>query len=238
MRSQPESSPIKDAARRAIRQRKIVTTARKAFLRNGYGQTTMSSIAGELGGSKTTLWSYFRNKQDLFAAVIDDLVDRYGQTLRIELPEVSEPEQALRTLGNSLMATILHPQIIALHRMVTGEAGRAPELGRILFERGINLGKQRISAWMAKQMQHGALRDADPNAAAQDFIALCQAGTYQRHLLGAAPPPSPTVIENEVNCATAAFLRIYGLKDDIKSERCPTIKEDDGRPNATGFAGL
>lgn len=38
----------------------------------------MSSIAGQVGGSKTTLWAYFPSKEDLFAAVVDDVVEQYG----------------------------------------------------------------------------------------------------------------------------------------------------------------
>ena len=59
-----------------------MAAARKAFLRDGYGQTSMSSIAADVGGSKTTLWNYFPSKEDLFAAVVDDQVERDLATLR------------------------------------------------------------------------------------------------------------------------------------------------------------
>lgn len=196
-------------SRQELRRRTIVAAARKAFLRNGYGQTTMSAIAAAVGGSKTTLWTYYRNKHDLFAAVVDDLVERYGDALRVPLPATGDIAETLRTLGLTVMSTILRPQIVALHRLVTGEAGRFPELGRLLFERGISRGQARTAEWMAGQMEQGKLRVADPMIAAQHFVGLFQSGIYQRHLLGAAPAPTADEIRAEVDLVVAVFMRAY-----------------------------
>src|SRR3546814_2195616 len=73
-----------DAA--ALRRKAFVEAARKGFLANGYAGTTMSSIASAVGGSKTTLWTYFPSKEALFEAVVDDIVDYYGAALQVELP--------------------------------------------------------------------------------------------------------------------------------------------------------
>ncbi|WP_374531148.1 TetR/AcrR family transcriptional regulator [Novosphingobium sp.] len=197
--------------RQDLRRRAIVATARKAFLRGGYGQTTMSSIAAAIGGSKTTLWSYFRNKEDLFAAVIDDLVERYGEALRLPLPPDGDPAQTLLALGESLMRTILRPEIVAMHRLVTGEAGRSPELGRTLFERGIRRGQARTSEWIAQQMASGQLREDDPQRAAQQFLALCQSGCYQQHILGVCGRPSGEAVRADLEGAVATFMRAYAV---------------------------
>ena len=196
--------------RKDQRRQRIVATARAAFFRNGYGGTTMSSIAADLGGSKTTLWSYFRNKQDLFTAVIDDMVERYGEALRMPLPADGDPAETLHRLATSLMKTILQPEIIALHRMVTGAAGRFPELGRLLYERGPGRGQARIADWMEQLMQRGALRAADPVAASRHFSGLCQSGVFQRVLIGASNPPKADEVKDDVDAAVDAFMRAYG----------------------------
>ncbi len=56
-------SPRSDAKRRAI-----IDVARAAFLAEGYAATSMSEIAAKLGGSKGTLYNYFRSKEELFEA--------------------------------------------------------------------------------------------------------------------------------------------------------------------------
>lgn len=169
----------------------------------------MSSIAAAVGGSKTTLWSYFPSKQDLFAAVIDDMVERYGEALRLPLPEDGDPAATMRELGHSLMKTLTRPQIIALHRVVTGEAGRFPELGSVLFDRGPARGHARVSAWLAQLMQKGVLRRSDPLMAAKQFVALCQAGQFQQYLIGALKKFDARTIEAEIEQAVDTFLRAY-----------------------------
>jgi len=191
------------------RRRAIIATARAAFLRHGFGQTTMSAIAASLGGSKTTLWTYFRNKHELFDAVVDDMIERYGDPLRTPLHREADVGETLHAFAVSVLTTISRPQVVAMHRMVTGEAGRFPQLGKALIERGMQRGQQRLADWIAQQMERGRLRGGDPLIAAQQFGGLCQSGLFQRHLLGACPRPTTAQIMQEADQATAMFLRAY-----------------------------
>lgn len=200
---------LKRADRKDQRRQHIVGVARDAFFEAGYGSTTMSAIAMRLGGSKTTLWSYFRSKEDLFSAVVDDLVDQYGAALRMPLPEAGDVPTVLTDLGLILMETLFQPEIVALHRLVAGEAARFPELGRLLFDVGPKRGQERIGAWLSVQMARGLLRPADPIMAAQHFAALCQSGRFQGHLIGALPAPNARERQAEVALAVEAFLGAY-----------------------------
>jgi len=196
-------------SRKDLKRQAIVSVARDAFLRDGYGGTAMSSIAAAVGGSKTTLWSYFPSKQDLFAAVVDDMVERYGEALRVPPPPEGDPRETMRALGQSLMTTLARPQIIALHRMITGEAGRFPELGGVLYERGPARGHARVSAWLAHLMERGVLRPADPLTAVKQFVALCQAGQFQKYLIGALKRLDKAELDAEIEQAVETFLRAY-----------------------------
>lgn len=69
----------------AQRRKAFVDAARSAFFSQGYAGTVMSSIASQVGGSKTTLWSYFPSKEEFFSAVVDDIIEQYGEALLIEL---------------------------------------------------------------------------------------------------------------------------------------------------------
>ncbi len=195
------------------RRRAIIATARTAFLRHGYGQTTMSAIAAALGGSKTTLWTYFRNKHELFDAVVDDMIERYGDPLRTPLRGDADVRETLQALAKSILTTISRPQVVAMHRMVTGEAGRFPQLGKALIERGMQRGQQRLADWIAQQIAGGRLRPCDPLTAAQQFGGLCQCGVFQHHLLGACPRPTPAQILAEADRATDTFLRAYAVNN-------------------------
>jgi len=193
------------------RRKAIVETAQTAFLRDGYGATTMSAIAAELGGSKTTLWSYFPCKQDLFVAVVDEMIERYGDALRLDLAADLPLAEGLTLYGTTVMCTITRPQIVALHRMIAAEAGRTPQLGRILWKRGGARGQQLGADWLAEKMARGEMRQADPLAAARQFIGLCQADSFFRHLIGAASRPTAKTISAEVAESVALFTAAYAV---------------------------
>lgn len=188
----------------ARRRAAIVDAAREVFLKNGYGATTMSAIAARVGGSKTTLWAYFPDKSALFAAVVDELVERFGQALDMPLDPQLALQEALSLFGQGLMGIVTQPEIVALHRLVVGEAGRFPELGTLFYERGPRRGKATLAAYLAAKMQQGALRCGDPEQAARQFVALCQANSQQQRLLNL--PGAHTDVAGDVAAAVAAFL--------------------------------
>ena len=53
-------------ARREDRRDAILNVAHACFVAEGYGATSMSTIAAQLGGSKGTLYNYFKSKDELF----------------------------------------------------------------------------------------------------------------------------------------------------------------------------
>ncbi len=142
-------------------------------------------------------------------AVIDDLVDRYGQALTMPL-EPGEPlEPALRRFAEALMATILSQPVIALHRIVTGEAARFPELGALFYERGPKRGKERLARFLEAAMAHGQLRVGDPMIAARQFSALCQSGIFQDRLFGVASCIDDNDIRADIDAAIDSFMRAW-----------------------------
>lgn len=193
----------------AERRRAIIAAARRVFLRQGYGNTSMSAIAAAIGGSKTTLWSYFSNKNDLFDAVVDDLIAQYGEALRFPLPPDGDLRATLEAYGASVLTTITRPQVVALHRIITGEASRFPQLGAAMEEKAIRRAQGRLAEWLAGQIAAGRIRAVDPLLAARQFGALCQGGAFHSHLIGASPRPSPAAIAIEAAEVTDMFLRAY-----------------------------
>jgi TetR/AcrR family transcriptional regulator, mexJK operon transcriptional repressor len=190
----------------AQRRQAFVDLARDSFFSHGYAGTAMSTIAAKAGGSKTTLWSYFPSKQDLFVAVVDDLVERFGTMLRVPLPPETLVEDAMRQFGNAMMSIVLTPPIIALHRLVIGEAGRFPELGRLFYEHGPSRGKAKLAEYLAAAMADGRVRPGDPFRAASEFAFLCRSGCYEPHLLGMIDGDVQMQVARDVDAAVETWL--------------------------------
>lgn len=171
----------------------------------------MSGIAAQLGGSKGTLWSYFPSKEGLFTAV----VDRATETFRMRLTLVLNPgdglEIALRRFCEQFLVKITSEEGIALHRLVVGETGRFPEVGRIFYERGPRQIQLLLAEFIDGAQSRGELQDIDPMRAAQHLIWLCMSGSYQMRLTGMIGHISPEVVATDVDAAMTTFMRAYGV---------------------------
>lgn len=59
----------------------LVDVARQLFARMGYHHTTMNDIAQASGKGRRTLYTYFKNKDDIFAAVVEAELDKLHEML-------------------------------------------------------------------------------------------------------------------------------------------------------------
>ncbi|MBR2174344.1 MAG: TetR/AcrR family transcriptional regulator [Sphingopyxis sp.] len=204
----PDSTAALDDAA-AMRRKAFVDAARELFFANGYAGTTMSSIASKVGGSKTTLWTYFPSKEDLFAAVVDDIVAQYGDALAIDLPLDEPVPDVLRTFGNLLMTKLTATPILSLFRLVVGEAERFPHLAETFYERGPRRGKARAAVWVGEKMVRGEIRMGDPMRAVQQFTGLCQSGIYQFAMLNLPESRDIDRLRDDVDAAVDSFCRAW-----------------------------
>lgn len=73
----------------------ILDAASKVFTRDGYVDSRMMDVAEETGLSLGGLYRYFKNKEDLFASVIEDLHEQLFDKSRSTTPISDDPEAAL-----------------------------------------------------------------------------------------------------------------------------------------------
>jgi len=137
---------------RLERRGQILETARAVFCEDGYAATTMSGIASKLGGSKATLWSYFSSKEELFEAAVEALINEFQSELWALLPESSRSRNDLKNFCVSFVKALSREDIVALYRLVLGEGGRFPELGRLFYEKGPKRMQSRVAEYLIVDM--------------------------------------------------------------------------------------
>lgn len=202
--------PDRREARKADRRRTILDVAERSFLDRGFADTSMSTIAAELGGSKTTLWSYFRSKEELFEAVMDSKIAAFQGALDEALIPAGGPAAALARFGRVMLDKIMSPASVALHRLIVAEGERFPVMGEAFAARGPDRIRARLTTYMAGEMAEGRLLPGDAQLAARQFMALCQAGGYLDRLW--RPSRSPTFDPTtDVATAVETFLRAWGV---------------------------
>ena len=79
-------------------RQKLVEVARELFARNGLEATPMNDIAINSGKGRRTLYTYFRNKEEVYQAVIESELERLSDRLDEVSNMDAEPEQKVLTL--------------------------------------------------------------------------------------------------------------------------------------------
>ena len=207
--SAPCARPGRREARREERREAILDVAEASFLEHGYAGTSMSAIASTLGGSKGTLWSYFPSKDLLFGAVLDRVTNKFREQTRLVLTAAEPVSETLLRFCTTFIAKLTSPEAVALHRLVMGESGRFPEVGRIFYERAPMRTQERIGEFLDAAMAAGRLRRADPLHAAQALFALCTARFQMPRLTGVCADPGETDPRAEAEAAVDLFMRAY-----------------------------
>ena len=202
--------PGKDERRDAI-----VKIAREAFAAGGYAGTSMSSIAARLGGSKGTLYAYFKSKEELFVAVVEKKCAQIQNLLnQAEIESGGELRATLTNFGEHFLELILSDESIATFRLATAECARFPEMGRAIYNSGVRQNLHRMTEFLAHAKDAGHLRtDADVHVAAEQFLDLCTAGIHRRRLWNIAPATTPEEIRANIANAVETFMRAFGAHE-------------------------
>lgn len=75
-------SDVKRARRKNARPGEILNAATKVFLTNGFSKTALRDIAKAADISRTTIYLYFKTKEDLFLQVVRSIIDDYSEVIQ------------------------------------------------------------------------------------------------------------------------------------------------------------
>lgn len=134
---------------RLERRAGIVAVAQQLFLEDGYAATTMNAVTEALGGSKATLWAHFRSKDELFAEVIDGMIDEVASRLEAVLGRGPASSAGLRAFAEQFLKRLFEPDATRLYRLIIAESARFPALGAMFHARGPARIRARLEAWFA-----------------------------------------------------------------------------------------
>jgi AcrR family transcriptional regulator len=197
---------------RDARRERILDVAQEVFLEEGFANASMSTIAARLGGSKGTLYNYFKSKDDLFAAYVERrCLWQRDEVFAVEPGE--SPEAAVYRLARSFLAFVIDETTVRNFRVVVGEVERAPEIGGIFYEAGPRRGTEMLGDFLAGLEADGVLDlEGDPQGAAQHLIGLVQSPTFKGRLCNAIPELTSEQIDAEAARGVRAFLRAYARR--------------------------
>jgi len=189
----------------------LLDVAAEVFISEGFSAASTNEIARRANSSKTTFYSRFPTKEQLFLAVIERRVSGIFHHVAASLPDEPPTEETLRDFGSALIRFALSKEQIALVRVVSMESAKFPELGKRFYELGPKRGEGALAAYLMKQVEKGRLLNEDTRQMAQHFISLVTGGPIRWFVFGFDRSSLPkSALQKHLNSAIQAFMRAYG----------------------------
>jgi TetR/AcrR family transcriptional regulator, mexJK operon transcriptional repressor len=193
------------------RLKELLDVAAEVFISEGFSAASTNEIARRANSSKTTFYSRFPTKQQLFLAVIERRMTGIFQQVAATLPEEPPVEETLRNFGSAVIRLVLSKEQVALVRVIGMESAKFPELGKRFYELGPKRGEEALAAYFTKQSEKGRLLNEDTRQMAQHFMSLVTGGPVRWYVFGFDRSSLPkSVLQKHLDSAIQAFMRAYG----------------------------
>lgn len=196
----------------SAKRRQIIEGARAIFRALGFDAASMGEIAKAAGVSKGTLYVYFKDKDELFQAIVDKECIFQAEGVfdfDVESPDIA---RELTRMGIAYVKLLCQPERQSTLRTVIAIADRKPTAGRTFYETGPVRGIARLRTYLEAEVRADRLEVEDCEVAAAQFMEACHATMLKPMMLNFAPPPTPERIEYVVGIAVKAFMKAYGKK--------------------------
>jgi AcrR family transcriptional regulator len=127
-----------------VRRAEIIQAARALFQTKEYEKVTMQDVMERLEIAKGTIYHHFQSKEELFEAVVEDIVEEQVAQMQHRLDEVEGPAlsklRMLVQVGNAeadndkILATLHHASNVAMHTRLLAVAltRQAPLYARVI----------------------------------------------------------------------------------------------------------
>lgn len=186
-KSQPDISARRARGRPKLEdvaaiESRLLDIALKEFVKHGYGATSMTRIVKAAGISKTTLYSRFSSKGELFRAIMQQQIDRIAWSAALRAHSgPPDLEKGLKAYANRMVELSLKGDLLDVNRLIYSESNRFPELGAAAAERTA-VGIAQISEFIQECAVADRLPCRDPHAVAEAFICMLR-GWYVNVML-------------------------------------------------------
>src|SRR5215208_6116816 len=166
------------------RPREICAAALEVFAEKGFAAAKLDEIARRAGVSKGTLYLYFKDKEDLFRAVVRSAIapNIEAVTATISLSGAPFPEVVRMFLAAFAEREARLP-IGAVAKMVVGESRNFPELARVWHDEVASKTIGAIAGFIERAQQRSEVRPGDPRLHAFSLMGPMVLGALWRATL-------------------------------------------------------
>jgi len=139
------------------RQEEILAAAFEVFAAHGYDAARIDDVARQAGIAKGTIYLYFRDKEQLFRAVVRSLVQKRFDAIAGSFQGTGE--QLLRELHSRMYSQVVrNEKVRSIVRLLIAEGGRFPQLTEIYHREIIAPGIKAVRQALLRGIAAGEFR--------------------------------------------------------------------------------
>ncbi|HEY0627904.1 MAG TPA: TetR/AcrR family transcriptional regulator [Sphingomicrobium sp.] len=192
------------------RPREICAAALEVFAEKGFAAAKLDEIAKRAGVSKGTLYLYFKDKEELFRAVVRDNVSPNIDQVRAMILAADIPFAQIVPMFLARLSSLAGTMPLgAVVKMVIGESGNFPELAKVWHDQVVSKALAVLVALIEKAQARGEVRPGDPRFHAFTLMGPMLMGIIFREVLqpaGGAPIDIEALARQHAETVLAGLL--------------------------------
>jgi len=161
----------------------IINISLTLFSEKGFEGVSMREIAAAVGIKAASIYNHFKNKEEIFSSIIEDMSRRYEDAvMQMQVPEGGPQDAAdkYRELTEETLAAIAGNLFLyfskddfasRFRRLLTTEQFRSQKAGEAFQSFYIDGAIEYQTSLFARMIQHGTFIECDPQAMALAFYS-------------------------------------------------------------------
>lgn len=157
-----KSTPKRWQRRKKARPGEILAAALKCFAERGFAATRLDDVAARAGITKGTLYLYFKNKENLFEAVVREaIVPNIARFERMITDSSKSTDKLLEQILMWLMEHLSVSPRSGIVKLVITEASNFPDLARFYLNEVAYRGHRLFAKLLRRGIKRGEFRAVD-----------------------------------------------------------------------------
>lgn len=187
----------------------LLLCATDMFLEKGYDAVSLDDIVNHAGGSKTSIYKYFGNKEGLFSAICDYRREVFFNG--VCLPYASEKISLKNYLSKTLQRFyqhIIQPENIAFMRMFTEQSQKDAQLANYFYNKCASNIQNTIAFALEQAHSDNEIFCSQPHFSATMYFGILRDVEW-RILMGLDVSDNDAEIFDYINYSVELFLKAH-----------------------------
>jgi AcrR family transcriptional regulator len=195
-----------EANRGELRRAAFLKAAEEVFLEYGYEASSMAEIVRRAGGSLSTLYLQFGDKEGLFQAVVDERVSVLTQGAGFAMNEHLPLREGLQQIGEGLLRVVTSQTSVESFRLMVATAKRFPDMANRHTRQIPQRMREALASYVQSRVEAGDMQISDCMGAASVFMDMLRAQTQILAVMDPNYRPTDEEIHATVTRAVNMFM--------------------------------